>query len=66
MMKFVLILFGTFVFIAMLMNNGRKRGMLNEDANKAVAGLATAMRYFLYGLLVIGAAVCAVLIYQGS
>jgi hypothetical protein len=64
-MKFVLILFGIFVFIAMLMNNSRKRGMLNEDANKAVAGLATAMRYFLYGLLVIGAAVCAVLIYQG-
>ena len=30
------------------------------------AGLATAMRYFLYGLLAVGAAVCAVLIYQGS
>ena len=65
-MKFVLVLFGTFVFIAMVMNNSSKRGMLNEDANKAVAGLATAMRYFLYGLLVVGAAVCAVLIYQGS
>lgn len=65
-MKFILVLFGTFVFIAMLMNNSRKRGMLNEDANKAVGGLATAMRYFLYGLLAIGAAVCAVLIYQGS
>jgi hypothetical protein len=31
-----------------------------------VAGLATAMRYFLYGLLAIGAAACAVLLYQGS
>jgi hypothetical protein len=46
--------------------SGRKRGMLSEDANKAVTGLATAMRYFLYGLLAIGAAACAVLIYQGS
>lgn len=65
-MKFVLLLFIGFVFVAMLLNNSRKRGMLNEDANKAVTGLATAMRYFLYGLLVLGAAVCAVLIYQGS
>ena len=65
-MKFVLLLFFVFVFVAMLMNASRKRGMLNEDANKAVVGLATAMRYFLYGLLVVGAAVCAVLIYQGG
>ncbi|QNA88853.1 hypothetical protein G4G28_10820 [Massilia sp. Dwa41.01b] len=65
-MKFVLLLFLGFLFIAMLLNGSRKRGMLNEDANKAVTGLATAMRYFLYGLLVLGAAACAVLIYQGS
>ena len=65
-MKFVLFLFTLFILVAMLMNKGSKRGMLNEDANKAVSGLATAMRYFLYGLLAIGAAVCAVLIYQGS
>jgi hypothetical protein len=65
-MKFVLILFAGFVFVAMLMNAGRKRGMLGKDADKAVAGLATAMRYFLYGLLAIGAAAVAVLIYQGS
>ena len=65
-MKFVLILFASFVFIAMLMNSGRKRGMLSKDADKAVSGLATAMRYFLYGLLAVGAAACAVLIYQGS
>ena len=65
-MKFVLLLFGTFVFIAMLMNNSRKRGTLNEDANKAVAGLASAMRWFLFGLLILGAAVCGVLIYQGA
>jgi hypothetical protein len=64
-MKFVLILFTSFVFIAMLMNSGRKRGMLSKDADKAVAGLATAMRYFLYGVLLIGAAACAVLLYQG-
>lgn len=64
-MKFVLLLFFLFVFVAMLMNASRKRGMLSEDASKAVAGLASAMRYFLYGLLVLGAAVCAVLIYQG-
>lgn len=65
-MKFVLILFASFVFIAMLMNSGHKRGMLSKDADKAVAGLASAMRYFLYGLLAIGAAACAVLLYQGS
>lgn len=65
-MKFVLLLFFLFIFVAMLLNGSRKRGTLNEDANKAVVGLATAMRYFLYGLLVLGAAVCAVLIYQGS
>ena len=65
-MKFVLVLFASFVFIAMLMNAGRKRGMLSKDADKAVVGLATAMRYFLYGLLAIGAAACAVLLYQGS
>jgi len=65
-MKFVLILFAGLVFIAMLMNSGRKRGMLSKDADKAVAGLATAMRYCLYGLLAIGAAACAVLLYQGS
>jgi len=66
MMKFVLLLFFVFIFIAMLMNAGRKRGMLSPDANKAVSGLASAMRYFLYGLLVLGAAVCAVLVYQGA
>ena len=65
-MKFVLTLFFCFIFIAMLMNAGRKRGMLSKDADKAVSGLATAMRYFLYGLLAVGAAACAVLIYQGS
>ncbi|KQQ93668.1 hypothetical protein [Massilia sp. Leaf139] len=65
-MKFVLTLFFCFIAVAMLMNAGRKRGMLSKDADKAVTGLATAMRYFLYGLLAIGAAACAVLIYQGS
>jgi len=65
-MKFILILFTGFVFISMLMNAGRKRGMLSKDADKAVTGLASAMRYFLYGLLAVGAAACAVLLYQGS
>jgi hypothetical protein len=65
-MKFVLLLFLGFIFIAMLMNSGRKRGMLSKDADKAVTGLATAMRYFLFGLLAVGAAAVAVLIYQGS
>lgn len=65
-MKFVLLLFFSFIFIAMLMNSGRKRGMLSKDTDKAVTGLATAMRYFLFGLLAVGAAAVAVLIYQGS
>ncbi|WP_313703495.1 hypothetical protein [Massilia sp.] len=65
-MKFVLIFFFLFIFVSMLLNSGRKRGMLGEDANKAVASLATAMRWFLYGLLVLGAAVCGILIYQGA
>lgn len=65
-MKFVLIFFFLFIFVSMLLNSSRKRGMLGEDANKAVAGLASAMRWFLYGLLVLGAAVCGILIYQGA
>jgi len=65
-MKFILILFFLFIFVSLLLNSGRKRGMLNEDANKAVAGLAVAMRWFLFGLLALGAAVCGVLIYQGA
>lgn len=65
-MKFVLLLFFLFIFVAMLLNSGRKRGMLGKDADKAVAGLANAMRWFLFGLLALGAAVCGVLIYQGA
>ncbi|WP_305821969.1 hypothetical protein [Massilia brevitalea] len=66
MMKFVLLLFFLFIFVAMLLNSGRKRGMLSKDADRAVAGLASAMRWFLFGLLALGAAVCGVLIYQGA
>ena len=54
-MKFVLLLFFLFIFVSMLLNSSRKRGMLNKDANKAVAGLANAMRWFLFGLLALGA-----------
>jgi hypothetical protein len=63
-MKIVLIFATVFIFVSMLMGSARRRGKLNEDANRAVGALANAMRYFVYGLLVVVAAVCALLLYQ--
>ena len=40
-MKAVLILATAFIFISMLMNGARRRGKLNEQANRAVTGLAS-------------------------
>ena len=57
-MKAVLIFGFLFIFIWMLMNGARRRGKLNDNANRAVSGLAHTMRYFVIGLLVCVAIVC--------
>jgi len=57
-MKAVLIFGSLFIFIWMLMNGARRRGKLNDNANRAVSGLANTMRYFVIGLLVCVAIVC--------
>ncbi|NNG23221.1 hypothetical protein [Telluria aromaticivorans] len=63
-MKVVLILATLFVFISMLLNGARRRGKLNDNANRAVAGLASSMRIFVYGLLVFVAIACLALAYH--
>jgi len=63
-MKVVLILATLFVFISMLLNSARRKGKLNEDANRAVAGLASSMRIFVYGLLFFVAIVCVAIAWQ--
>ena len=57
-MKAVLIVATLFIFVSMLMNGARRRGKLNEQANRAVTGLANSMRYFVYSLLVFVGIVC--------
>ena len=57
-MKVVLILATLFVFVSMLLNAARRRGKLGDDANRAVVGLASSMRIFVYGLLFFVGIVC--------
>lgn len=57
-MKIVLILATLFVFVSMLLNAARRRGKLDNKANRAVAELATSMRIFVYGLLFFVGLVC--------
>lgn len=57
-MKVVLIAATLFIFISMLLNGARRRGKLNDQANRAVAGLASSMRIFVYGLLLCVAILC--------
>jgi hypothetical protein len=63
-MKIILTLGIVFVLVAASMRSARKRGKLNEEANKAVGALADTMRYFLYGLMAIVGFACAAFIYQ--
>lgn len=63
-MKFVLIVAFGFIFLSMLMGSARKRGKLNEGANKAVGALANAMRFFVYGLLALVVVACGVIAWQ--
>ena len=63
-MKVVLILATLFVFISMLLNAARRKGKLNEEANRAVAGLASSMRIFVYGLLFFVGIVCVAVAWQ--
>lgn len=63
-MKVFLILASSFVFIYLLMNGARRRGKLNEQANRAVGGLANSMRWFVYGLLFFVGIVCLAMAWQ--
>ena len=63
-MKAVLILATSFVFISMLMNAARRRGKLDERANRAVGGLANSMRWFVWGLLFVVGVVCVAMAWQ--
>ncbi|MEH6435594.1 hypothetical protein [Massilia sp. DD77] len=63
-MKAVLILATSFLFISMLMNAARRRGKLNDEANRAVSGLAKSMRWFVYGLLFFVGIVCVAMAWQ--
>lgn len=57
-MKVALIAATLFIFISMLLNGARRRGKLNDQANRAVAGLASSMRIFVFGLLLCVAILC--------
>jgi hypothetical protein len=63
-MKVVLIIATLFVFASMLLNAARSRGKLNDKANRAVTGLASSMRIFVYGLLFFVGVVCLAVAYQ--
>ena len=53
-MKYLITLAAMFFLFWTVMNRASKRGKLNEGANKAVKSLATTMRYFIIGLIVLG------------
>ena len=63
-MKFVLIFTFGFIFLSMLMGSARKRGKLNDEASKAVGALANAMRFLVYGLIVVMVLACGVVAWQ--
>lgn len=63
-MKFVLIFTFGFIFLSMLLGSARKHGKLNDKANKAVGGLANAMRYLVYGLVLVMVLACGVVAWQ--
>lgn len=57
-MKLVLICATLFIFVSMLLNGARRKGRLNDSANRAVTGLANSMRIFVYGFLFCVAILC--------
>jgi hypothetical protein len=63
-LKFVLVVAFGFIFLSMLMGSARKRGKLNDEANKAVGALANAMRFLVYSLVAVAALACGVVIYE--
>ena len=63
-MKIVLILATLFVFVSLLLYGARRKGKLDGKANRAVAELATSMRIFVYGLLILVALVCLAVAYE--
>ena len=63
-MKYVIVLAVIFLLFSSMMGRASKKGKLNEQANKAVTGLANAMRYLVYALLVIMAIAVAIFTYH--
>jgi len=63
-MKIVLILATLFVFVSMLLNAARRKGKLDNKANRAVAELASSMRIFVFGLLFFVGLVCLAVAYE--
>ncbi|MGZ8288708.1 MAG: hypothetical protein ACXW2U_08085 [Telluria sp.] len=63
-MKYVIVLAVIFLLFSSMLGRASKKGKLNEQANNAVTGLANAMRYFVYALLVIIAITVAVFSYH--
>jgi len=63
-MKLVLILATLFIFVSMLLNAARRKGKLDNKANRAVTELATSMRIFVYGLLFFVGLVCLAVAWQ--
>ncbi len=63
-MKIVLVLATLFIFVSMLLNAARRRGKLDTKADRAVAGLASSMRIFVYGLLFFVGLVCLAMAYE--
>jgi hypothetical protein len=63
-LKFVLIFAFGFIFLSMLMGSARKRGKLNDEANKAVGALANAMRFLVYTLVAVAVLACGVVAYE--
>ena len=63
-MKYLIVLAVVFLLFSSMMGRASKKGKLNEQANKAVTGLANAMRYFVYALLIVIAITLAVFAYH--
>lgn len=63
-MKFMLIMATLFILIWLVMNTARRRGKLDDNANRAVVGLASSMRIFVYGLLIFAGVACVAVAYQ--
>ncbi|RJG11750.1 hypothetical protein [Massilia cavernae] len=63
-MKYVIVLAVVFLLLSSMMGRASKKGKLNEQANKAVTGLANAMRYLVYALMIVMAIALVIFTYH--